>query len=225
MSTTNEGCASSTQPPDRLVAAGNKAADFMEALWKLDIFDPKIGSSHPRAKFCLDEISKIIAYNHWGWALPYRGDGPPQWCTMTAGRAWGEAGLDTSWLSAYFASTIRLRCWAQYERWDRKAKANPRPLPGAPRRLYVDLRKPFSVEPRRGDIIIVGDGEPSFGDHGTVNMGYDPVTKTFDTISGNGGGAGPRGDRRQGVSRQNYRIGQGGYAPMFLVRPASSDLT
>lgn len=208
---------------DKLAAFGEKVAENMEAMWKLDVFDPEIGSSHPRAKFCLNVISKIIAENGWGWALPYRGDGPPQWCGMTAGKAYADAGLDPSWLPAYFASTHRLHCWATYQRFDRRSKPNPRPATGG-RRLYVDLRRPFTIEPQRGDIVIVGDGDPAVGDHVTVNMGYDAGTRTFDTISGNGGGVGPRGTRNNGISRKSYRIGQAGYAPMYLIRPATSDL-
>lgn len=208
---------------DKLVTFGERVAERMEALWKLDVFDPPVGSSHPRAKFCLDTISKIIARNGWGWALPYRGDGPPQWCGMTAGDAYAEAGLDPSWLSAYFASTYRLKLWATYQRFSRTSKANPTPT-SSDRRVYADLRKTFTVKPQAGDIVIVGDGNPDVGDHVTVCMGYDPTTKTFDTISGNGGGVGPKGNSRQGISRKSYRIGQSGYAPMFLIRAASSDL-
>jgi hypothetical protein len=208
---------------DKLEEAGNKAADALEALWNLDVFDPPIGSSHPRARFCLNIIETIIRNNNWDWALPYRGDGPPQWCGMTAGAVWFEAGLDQSWLATYFASTYRLKLWATYQRFDTRGKQNPPPT-GRDRRLYVDLRSRFVVEPRRGDIVIVGDGNPETGDHVTVNMGYDPVTKTFDTISGNGGGLGPRGDARQGISRKKYRVGRTGYAPMYLIRPAVTDL-
>lgn len=210
---------------DKLEEAGLKAAAAMEALWNLDVFDPPIGSSHPRARFCLDVIEKIIGTNGWSWALPYRGDGPPQWCGMTAGKAWRDAGLDHTWLSSYFASTIRLQAWATYQRWDRKSKANPKPADDfGDRRLYISLNAAPKVPPRPGDIVIVGDGNPRWGDHVTVNMGYDAATGTFDTISGNGGGAGPRGNVRQGISRRSYRIGQSGYRPMFLIRPATSDL-
>lgn len=216
----------------KLEDAGLKAAAAMEALWKLDIFDPPIGSSHPRAHFCLTEIEKIIAENGWSWALPYRGDGPPQWCGMTAGAMWAAAGLDPAWLPDYFASTYRLMLWATYQRYDsQRGKQNPRPASGtepSAHRLYVDLRRTAGITPHPGDIIIVGDGNPRWGDHVTVNMGYDSATETFDTISGNAGGYGPRGDHRQGVSRKSYKIGQGGwqsgYRPMFLIRPAESDL-
>lgn len=210
---------------DKLTRFGELAAQRMEVLWKLDIFDPKIGSKHSRAKFCLKEIEKIIRANGWSWALPYRGDGFPQWCGMAAGYAYAQAGFDTTWLRDYFASTHRLYCWAKYQNFNQRSKPNPRPPATVEdRRLYVDLRKPFTCKPRRGDIVIVGDGNPDVGDHVTVNMGYDPVTKTFDTISGNGGGVGPKGHWRQGVSRRDYKIGAEGYAPMFLIRAASSDL-
>ncbi len=210
---------------NKLEAFGQRVAARMEALWKLDVFDPAVGSSHPRARFCLDVIEKIIARNHWSWALPYRGDGPPQWCGMAAGDAYAEAGLDPTWLRDYFASTHRLYCFAKYQRFSRTSKPNPKPDASVTdRRVYIDLRKPFSIKPLVGDIVIVGDGDPDVGDHVTVSMGYDAVTRTFDTISGNGGGLGPKGNARQGISRKNYKIGQRGYAPVFLIRLASSDL-
>lgn len=209
---------------DELEEAGQKAAARAEAQWNLDVFDPPIGSSHARAKFCLDTIEKIIARNGWSWALPYRGDGPPQWCGMFAGDCWAEAGLDTTWLAAYFASTYRLMAWVTYQRVEGSKKQNPKPSISAQHRLYVNLRQKFDITPRAGDIVIVGDGAPTWGDHITICMGYTHATKTFNTISGNGGGVGPRGNVRQGISRRNYRIGQSGYAPMFLIRPASTDL-
>jgi hypothetical protein len=55
-------------------------------------------------------------------------------------------------------------------------------------------------------------------------MGYNPATGGFDTISGNGGGVGPLGNSRSGISRKTYTIGQAGYRPMWLVRPGLTDL-
>ncbi len=211
-------------PVDKLEEAGRAAAAEAERLWHLDVFDPPIGSKAPRAAFCLAEIEDIIEVNGWGWALPYRGDGPPQWCGMFAGACWIPAGLDDSWLPTYFASTHRLSCWGTYQRFDSKGKQNPKPGAGVERRLYIDLTKPLppDVTPRRGDIVIVGDGDPTVGDHVTICVGFDGAG--FDTISGNGGGAGPNGDTRQGISRRTYFIGQKGYKPLWLVRPATGDL-
>lgn len=210
-----------------LVHAGELAAIEAERLWNLDIFDPPIGDRHIRAGACLAEIERIIKRNGWGFATPYKGDGPPQWCGMLAGDVWATAGLDTSWLIDYFASTHRLGLWARYKKFSIKSKPNPPPPAGIERRIIVPIinRNSFSVVvPQLGDIVIVGDGDPDEGDHVTVNMGYDPARGTFDTISGNGGGVGPRGDKRQGISRRAYTIGQAGYRPLFLIRPATGDL-
>ncbi len=216
-----------TLPVDKLEEAGKRAAAEAERMWKLDIFDPPIGSTHPRASECLGVIAGIIRRNGWDWALPYRGDGHgPEWCGMAAGDWWREAGLDPSWLGTYFPSTYRLALWATYQRFSVKSKPNPKPAANAPARLYVDLTKPLpsGVEPRAGDIIIVGDGDPRVGDHVTICMKYDQAAQTFDTISGNGGGIGPRGDTREGVSRRAYTIGSAGYRPLWLIRPALGDL-
>lgn len=208
----------------KLEDAGNKAADAIEELWKLDIFDPPIGSSDPRAHFCLQEIEKIIAANGWSWALPYRGDGPPQWCGMTAGYVWEKAGLDPKWLATYFASTYRLMLWATYQRYDsQRGEQNPPPADPTNRRLYMRVRALVEA-PRRGDILIVGDGNPKWGDHVTVITGYDAAAGSFETISGNGGGYGPRGNYRQGVSKKTYLLGTGGYQPMYVIRPSEGDL-
>lgn len=212
-------------PVDKLEEAGKRAAAEMERLWKLDIIDPPIGSKHPRAPECLAVIEKIIKINGWDWALPYRGNGPPQWCGMTAGAAWASAGLDPSWLPTYFASTYRLALWAKYERFDAKGKQNPHPSVAWPKRRYyvnVAYNVPNTVTPRTGDILIVGDGNPQVGDHVTIVMAYDDGC--FDTISGNGGGFGPHGDVREGISRRSYRIGSSGYRPLWLIRPSVTDL-
>lgn len=217
------------QPPvprgrDELLAlAGRMAAAAAIRRWELDIFDPPIGSKDARSRECLIEIERIIKRNGWGFATPYRGNGPPQWCTMFAGDVWADAGLDTSWLVDYFASTHRLGLWARYKKFSIKSKPNPAPTT-PDRRLFIDLKKPLTITPRPGDIVIVGDGDPDEGDHGTVLIGFNPSSGTFDTISGNGGGKGPRGNKREGISRRDFTIGQGGYQPMFLVRPALGDL-
>ncbi len=211
-------------PPDKLEEAGRKVAVAMMKLWNLDIIDPPIGSKHPRAIASLVAIEEIIKLNDWSWALPYKGNGPPQWCGMTAGAAWRGAGLDPSWLRDYFASTYRLSMWATYQRFSTKSKPNPKPdALEDDRRLYVDLRKPFGVEPRPGDIIIVGDGDPTVGDHVTVCISF--ANGVFDTISGNGGGRGPKDDQREGVSRRTYALSAtAGYRPLWLIRPAKADL-
>ncbi len=214
--------------PSKLELAGQAAAAEAIRLWELDIFDPAVGSSHPRAKTCLAEIERIIRANGWSWALPYKGNGPPQWCGMFAGDCWRTAGLDPSWLPTYFASTYRLNLWASYQKFDVKSKPNPRPsTPHTQTRVRASVRDLLGVTPRPGDIIIVGDGEPQAGDHVTICVGYKDGV--FDTISGNGGGYGPTdygtgGAKREGISRRDYTRSGTGYRAMWLIRPAEGDL-
>jgi hypothetical protein len=209
--------------------AGELAALEAERLWNLDVFDPPIGSKNPRAAMCLAIIDGIITRAGWGFATPYRGNGPPQWCGLFAADCWRAAGIDLTWLATYFASTYRLMLWVNYKRFssEPRYKQNPPPPSGVERRLLVEIvnRNSFSViEPQRGDIVIVGDGDPECGDHITINMGYDAKLGAFDTISGNGGGVGPKGDKREGISRRTYTIGSVGYRPMWLIRTAPGDL-
>lgn len=214
-------------PPVDSTSAGELAAAAAERLWKLDIIDPPFGSKHPRASASLAVINEIIATNGWGDNTTYRGNGPPQWCGMFAGKCWVEAGLDPSWLAAYFASTYRLGLWARYKRFSPTSKANPPPVTEAPTRLIgkLDPGKAPPFLPQKGDIVIVGDGEPDEGDHVTIAVGYGATMRTFDTISGNGGGVGPNGDRREGISRREYSIdARSGYRAMWLIRPAAGDL-
>ncbi len=211
-------------PPDKLEVAGRKVADAMVKLWNLDIIDPQIGSKAPRAAKSLGAIEEIIKLNGWSWALPYKGNGPPQWCGMTAGAAWAGAGLNPVWLPTYFASTYRLMLWATYQKFDQKSVPNPDPGHNR-KRLYLDLSEASAATtvPRPGDIVIVGDGDPRVGDHVTICVSF--ANGVFDTISGNGRGRGPKGDTREGVSRKAYAIGQSsGYRPLWLIRPAAADL-
>ncbi len=212
-------------PPDKLEEAGRNAAAWMEVLWQRDIIDPAVGSKHPRAAESLRVIEEIIRVNGWTWALPYKGDarGAVQWCGMTAGAAWRAAGLNPEWLSTYFASTYRLMLWATYQKFNQKARPNPKPH-APPFRLHVDLtERNAGATPRPGDIIVVGDGDPKCGDHVTVCISF--ANGVIDTISGNGGGRGPRGEPREGISRRAYALGTTtGYRPLWLIRPSHSDL-
>lgn len=211
--------------PDRLVRAGELAALEMHRLWKLDIIDPPIGSTHARATPSLAEINRIIVRSGWGKPGEYKGNGPPQWCGMTAGDAWATAGLDEKWLRVWWASTDRLVAWASYKPFS-EHKNVPRPPIGA--RVLVKLLpgKQPAVEPQRGDIVIVGTGSRPAGHHVTVNMGYSAEMRTFDTIAGNGGGVGPLGNSREGISRRSFRIDPSAdkYRAMWLVRPGVGDL-
>ncbi len=211
---------------DALTHAGELAAAAALKLWTLDVYDPPHGDTRARTPECLAVINDIIVANGWGGNVKYAGNGPPQWCGMFAGKCWRDAGLDPSWLASYWASAFRLGLWARYQRFSASSKANPIPREPQDRRRIAALtpRKDPLFPPRAGDIVIVGDGDPTEGDHVTINVGYDPSRRIFDTISGNGGGVGPRGDKREGISRREYAIDYGGYRAMFVVRPGFGDL-
>jgi hypothetical protein len=117
--------------------------------------------------------------------------------------------------------------YARYERFSAKSPPNPPPLPQMPRRLITAVGHGFAPRftPRRGDIVIVGDGDPTTGDHVTILVGWDAETMTADTSSGNGGVVGPGGDTREGISRRSTIDKDAkGYHIMFVIRPAPGDI-
>jgi hypothetical protein len=207
---------------DALALAGQRAITEATRLWNLDVFDPPKSDHSPRARECARVIEDVIKSAGWGFATPYEGNGAPQWCGLFAGHCWRAAGLDPKWLATYFASTYRLNLWGSYQKFDQK-HPNPRPATEDTRWL-AELHDAPPFAPQAGDILIVGDGDPHVGDHITLVVSYDAAVRTFDTISGNGGGVGPRGDRREGISRRAYTIGAAGYRAMWLLRPAFGDL-
>jgi len=87
------------------------------------------------------------------------------------------------------------------------------------------LRFDDGSSPRAGDIVVVGDGVPGAGDHITVLVSFDAATGTFRTISGNGGGLGPDGNRREGVVKADFIAAPAsGYRVLWVYRPALGDL-
>lgn len=206
-------------------SAGELAALEAERQWALDIFDPSKSDKSPRARECACHIEGIIERAGWGFATPYVGNGTPQWCGMFAADCWRAAGLDPASFATYWASTYRLGLWARYQKFDAK-HPNPPPVADEPRRLIAAVAHGFAPKfaPRRGDVIIVGDGEPDAGDHVTICVGWNAEKMTADTISGNGGGVGPFGNKREGISRRTYAVDQKGYRVMFVLRPAPSDI-
>lgn len=209
-----------------VVTAGELAASEAERLWALDIIDPPKGSKDPRARLSLETINEILHETGWSWAGPYLGNGSPQWCGLFAGKCWRAAGLDPKWLATFWASTIRLDNWAKGEHWNGTKAGGPRPMITLRRTSKPrDCVFPDGSVPRRGDVVVVGDGNPVQGDHITICVAYDPATGIITTISGNGGGAGPDGRLREGISKRNYRVGSvDGYTVLRVYRPIVSDL-
>ncbi len=202
---------------DRVVA---EAVRF----WTADIYDPAHSDKSVRANTCRAYIDTMLRACGWTWEIPYLGDGQVEWCGIFAAACWRAAGIDPTWLATYFASTYRLDTWARYDTFD-ATHPNHKPQTG-PYRMLAELDQrstslPFA--PQAGDILTVGNGSLPYGNHITIVVSYDPVRKVFSTISGNGGGIGPDGKRRQGVVKADFALGGPGYCARRLIRPAPAD--
>ncbi len=209
---------------DALTRAGELAVQEALRLWNLDIYDPAKSDKSPHANESRSHINDMLKACGWTWEVPYLGDAQMEWCGIFAGACWRAAGLDPKWLATYFPSTYRLDVWARYRTFNDK---NPNPRPTSDHRLLAELNAhsttlPF--EPRAGDIVMIGDGWPSMGDHITIAESYDPETRLFKTIEGNGSGLGPSGKRRQGVVRAERHVGGDGYCVRRIIRPGFGDL-
>lgn len=219
---------------DVVEACGKLAIARLTGLWKQDIYDPRHTDQTPDGERCRAAILDIITNGGgWRWVKEYTGDGSPnneQWCGFTQAWAWAP------WIAedvrkTWWASTYRLDAWARYAPLDMGGKITPNPKPASgPYRLYAKLDEhstslPFT--PQAGDILLVGDGKPAYGDHVCGVRGYDEKRRMFLTIEGNGMGAGPDGKRQHGLVIAERPLGQReghAYIARRLIRPAPHDI-
>lgn len=217
-----------TRRRDPLLEAGRRAIAEAERMWALDIVDPPKGATSEQAKRSLIVINEILTASGWAWAGPYRHNGPPQWCGLFAATCWRRAGIDPKWLATFWASTLRLSYWFSYRAWNgTTAGARSAATPRQSLRVQRDTTQFVfrdGTRPRAGDLVIVGDGMPTEGDHITLLVELD-AGGTFHTISGNGGGVGPDGRRREGIVKTDYRADTlNGYRVLWVYRPGVEDL-
>lgn len=214
------------RPVESIELERAQRAALLEAvrLWESDIIDPKRDDHSEHAERSRAEIDHMLRAGGRADLVPYLGDGHTQWCGYFLAKCYLEAGLDPHWLSTWFGSTWRLWAFATYHDFD-EHHTNRRPVTG-PYRLACRLKgKAPTFSPRAGDILIVGNGDPAEGDHITIVESYDAELGVFQTISGNGGGLGPDGKRREGVVRAAFHLtATSGYFAMWLYRMAPSDL-
>lgn len=213
--------------PVDLAAAGRIAIAEAARIFALDVWDPPSSDHRPVAERWRDEITACIAGDQglgWTWEGRYAGDGAYEWCGAFASRCWAKAGLPLATRKSFWSSCYRLHRWASYLPIDDKTP-NPKPKDGT-RRLCVSLaglhEMPAGVTPQAGDVLIVGDGVPAYGDHITLVESFDG--HAFHTIEGNGRGMGPDGKPRQGVVKATRMLSGAGYSARWLIRPAPSDL-
>lgn len=221
-------------PIDRLKAAGERALNRALAEWKLHIVDPKRTDKSERAVYARGAITNYIHFGlGWTWQPPYAGDGAFEWCGAFAAWCWLES-LLPELRRDYLPSCYRLFNWTQgLEALGGKPKAPITP----PTFLALDENsKPSDVlrfagtGPRAGDLLIVGDGKPEYGEHITIVERFEATggLGTFYTVEGNGGGSFPDGNRGQGVVRAlrtlGKRAGGGSYIARRLLRPTLAHL-
>lgn len=211
-----------------LEAAGRVALAEAQRLFASDIWDPPASDHRDVAERWRTAITDMIAGDRGlGWTSEgrYAGDGDYEWCGAFAASCWSRAGLPLATRKRSWSSCYRLQRWASCRPG---ADGAPNQPPKIGTRLCVALDEhsralPVGVVPQAGDVLIVGDGVPAFGDHITLVESFDG--RAFHTIEGNGTGTGPDGKRRQGVVRGVRPLGGPGYCGRWLIRPAVGDLT
>lgn len=218
-------------PVDRLELAGQLAVCEAVISWTRNITD---------TTSCYPQIQSMIATTaglNWTWEVPYTGKF--QWCGAAAANFWRHS-ISLQVRKDFFSSTYRLDRWAAYKPFE--SVPNPKPTTG-PYRVVLELGPTSKVAdvasfagtgPRAGDILLVGDGIPAYGDHVTVVERFEPNTATllpgFRTVEGNGVGLGPDGTSREGVVRAFRPLGlppnasSSRYIARRLIRPAPSDI-
>jgi len=215
---------------DVLEVAGQLAIVEALRLWQLDVYDPRRAdktAAADRSRAVIDDIARSDRGAGWSWLPPYAGDGAVEWCGMFAAWCWG-ASIPLPTRKTWWPSTYRLDTWARYAPMD--AHKNPRPAVAGDARLYCIMDEAghgLTFEPRAGDIGLVGDGNPVYGDHVVLVERYDAARRMLVTVEGNGGGVGPRGNRRQGIVRAERPVGRrpgGGYYLRRLIRPGLADI-
>lgn len=207
---------------DPLARAGELAIAEAERLWSLDVYDPSKFDKTARANRSREVINDILIAAGWHWATPYMGNGPPQWCGLFAAKCWRVAGIDPRWLATFWASTLRLASWVRYRKWNSTSAGVKPELGGRMFMRGTDAAFPDGSQPRAGDVVIVGNGTPAEGDHITLLVSREG--DVWHTISGNGGGLGPDGRRREGIVKTDYRVDGKGYRVLWVMRPGLADL-
>lgn len=219
------GAAPTLEPVDPLVEAGWDA--FVNALhwWEQDIFDPRPGDRSDDANRCRSLIQEIIR-DCWPEHV-YRGDrAGAEWCVMFWRACWTSLVFSPAENATYFPSTYRVsELWAGRSIFGVMCPVRP-----GRQRWTFDAHStelPPGCEPRAGDLLVVGDGSPRYGDHACLVESYDATIRRFRTVEGNAVGLGPRGNRRQGVIRGSRPLGKRAgeaYYALALYRPSVEDL-
>lgn len=229
---------------DRLRLAGEQAVEAATKAWQQLIVEPARRGTERESARWIDAIIRTPAGLNWSWMQDEFDVGTEfEWCGAFASYAWGAVGLALDLREMYFSSTSRLAAYAAYQAHFGTTKESalraryPRPAREDERRvrLVLDERSTvedlIGVEPRAGDILLVGYPGSRYGTHVTVVESWDPDRCGFNTIEGNARGLWPDGKRRPGIQgvTKNFRplglaAGESGYHARRLIRPALHDI-
>lgn len=184
---------------------GEVAVANAKMLWLADTIDPK--GDDVRDQASRDAIDAFIRTGlGWTWTPKYLKDGDFQWCGAFLAHAYSFAKLRADVRKTFCSSTYRLDCLG-------RGLAHEGREPPKAKRLYRRFDERAGpgdldgIEVLPGDVLLVGGGGRAYGDHVTLVERYDEVTGVFHTIEGNAVGAGPRGNKREGVIRTTRPLG------------------
>lgn len=198
--------------------AGEEAVAIALRWWQEDIYDPKPDDTSPAAAYSKAVIGSMITGSlGWTWEEPYVGDGDFEWCGAFAATCWGAVKPELRQLC--FASTYRLDRYGAYrDVLGTSTGVRPATGPARVREVVDGLNEAWSIAPRAGDILLVG--KKGYGTHICLVESFTAGTGVFNTIEGNAYGAGPNGERQQGVIRGERNLVE----VRRIIRPGVDDL-
>jgi hypothetical protein len=152
-----------------------------------------------------------------------------EWCGAFAAACWSNSNLNLTIRQNYWASTTGIYLYAnyRYESWMNETKLkefeddNPKTKRKVLELKNASIQQIIEFGPREGDILVVGQTRSSNGDHICLVQSFDPNTKTFYTIEGNGNGQMPDGKQDHGCIRGKRTDKD---LPQRIVRPGYKDI-
>lgn len=236
-------CSAPARDDAWLAAMGQVAMMELKIWWMRDggVIDlpARTDKRYAHSQKWIDDAIRTSVGISWTWEDPYeantKGQGNFEWCGAAAARAWRKAGLKQTVARDYLPSNYRLDRFARYKQINEHTP-NPRPAHG-PYRQILELDETSTPEdvaqwaPRPGDILLVGPSSSQYGKHITLVESFDPASRFFTTVEGNGSGYGPDGNWRHGIVRAQRPLGAHPgmnaslvYHARRLIRVAPSDL-
>lgn len=217
------------EPADPMIEIGRRVMATATSQFNKDVIDlPSVTDLTSRLR-CIDIIDDYIRSDRGlGWSFEEKYDGSFKWCGAFAAACWASVGLKFEERKHYWASCYRLDRWGRYLDLEHHKSV----LPTDPKRQYLkidehsDASTVRSFGPRAGDILLIGKIN-SYGHHICLVESFDPDSRIFHTIEGNGGGIGPDGKRRIGIVRGRRFLGAKDLTKSHarrLIRPSINDI-